>query len=31
MYQLTHVTREYQKGSRMVPAVRDLQLTIEDG
>ena len=31
MYQLTHVTRTYQKGRRMVPAIRDLRLTIEDG
>jgi putative ABC transport system ATP-binding protein len=31
MYQLTHVTRNYQKGRRMVAAVRDLDLTIENG
>ncbi len=31
MYQLTHVSKNYQKGRRLVPAVRDLQLTIADG
>jgi putative ABC transport system ATP-binding protein len=31
MYQLTGVTRVYQKGRRTVPAVRDLDLVIEDG
>jgi putative ABC transport system ATP-binding protein len=31
MYQLTSVTKLYQKGRRTVPAVRDLNLTIEDG
>jgi putative ABC transport system ATP-binding protein len=31
MYQLTGVTRLYAKGGRTVPAVRDLDLVIEDG
>ena len=31
MYKLTGVTRLYQKGRRTVPAVRDLDLVIEDG
>jgi putative ABC transport system ATP-binding protein len=31
MYKLTRVTKLYQKGRRTVPAVRDLNLTIEDG
>ena len=31
MYKLTGVTKLYQKGRRTVPAVRDLNLTIEDG
>ncbi|HEU5420603.1 MAG TPA: ABC transporter ATP-binding protein [Streptosporangiaceae bacterium] len=31
MYQLSSVTRLYQKGRRTVPAVRDLDLTIPDG
>ncbi len=31
MYQLTDVTKLYAKGRRTVPAVRDLNLVIEDG
>jgi putative ABC transport system ATP-binding protein len=31
VYKLTGVTKLYQKGRRTVPAVRDLNLTIEDG
>jgi putative ABC transport system ATP-binding protein len=31
MYKLTGVTKLYQKGRRTVPAVRDLDLVIEDG
>ena len=31
MYQLTGVSKIYQKGRRIVPAVRDLDLTIGDG
>jgi putative ABC transport system ATP-binding protein len=31
MYQLSHVTKEYQKGRRTVIAVRDLSLEITDG
>jgi putative ABC transport system ATP-binding protein len=31
MYQLTGVTKLYAKGGRTVPAVRDLDLVIEDG
>ena len=31
MYKLTHVTKLYQKGRTTVPAVRDLNLVIEDG
>ena len=31
MYTLTGVTKLYQKGQRTVPAVRDLDLVIEDG
>jgi putative ABC transport system ATP-binding protein len=31
VYKLTGVTKLYQKGRRTVPAVRDLDLTIEDG
>jgi putative ABC transport system ATP-binding protein len=31
MYKLTSVTKLYRKGRRTVPAVRDLNLTIEDG
>jgi putative ABC transport system ATP-binding protein len=31
MYKLTSVTKLYQKGRRTVPAVRELNLTIEDG
>jgi putative ABC transport system ATP-binding protein len=31
MYKLTSVTKLYQKGRRTVPAVRDLNLVIEDG
>ena len=31
MYELTNVTKSYQKGRRTVTAVRDLTLTIEDG
>ena len=31
MYKLTGVTKLYQKGRRTVPAVRDLNLVIEDG
>ena len=31
MYELAHVTKDYQKGRRMVSAVRDLTLTIPDG
>ena len=31
MYQLTGVSKIYQKGRRTVPAVRDLDLVIEDG
>ena len=31
MYKLTGVTKIYQKGRRTVPAVRDLDLVIEDG
>jgi putative ABC transport system ATP-binding protein len=30
MYKLTGVTKLYQKGRRTVPAVRDLDLVIED-
>ena len=31
MYKLTGVNKIYQKGRRTVPAVRDLDLVIEDG
>jgi putative ABC transport system ATP-binding protein len=31
MYELSHVTKNYQKGRRTVGAVRDLSLTVEDG
>jgi putative ABC transport system ATP-binding protein len=31
MYELSHVTRNYQKGRRTVSAVRDLTLAVEDG
>jgi putative ABC transport system ATP-binding protein len=31
LYKLTGVTKLYQKGRRTVPAVRDLDLTIDDG
>ena len=31
MYQLTGVTKLYQKGRRTVPAVRGLDLVIDDG
>ncbi|MBR7826370.1 ABC transporter ATP-binding protein [Actinospica sp. MGRD01-02] len=31
MYELTQVTRNYQKGRRTVSAVRDLSLTVDDG
>lgn len=31
MYKLTGVTKLYQKGRSTVPAVRDLDLVIEDG
>ena len=31
MYKLTGVTKLYQKGRRTVPAIRDLDLVIEDG
>jgi putative ABC transport system ATP-binding protein len=31
MYKLTGVTKLYQRGRRTVPAVRDLNLTIQDG
>jgi putative ABC transport system ATP-binding protein len=31
MYELSHVTKNYQKGRRTVSAVRDLSLTVDDG
>jgi putative ABC transport system ATP-binding protein len=31
MYELSHVTRNYQKNNRTVSAVRDLTLSVEDG